>query len=352
MEIREAIERAVGGQDLTEDECRGVMGELMSGRCTAAQISSWITALRVKGETVEEVAGAALAMRERALRVETGLAPLLDTCGTGGDGSHTFNISTAAALVAATAGARVAKHGNRSVSSRCGSADVLEALGVPVALPAAGVAACIREVGFGFLFAPGFHPAMKHAAGPRREIRIRTIFNLLGPLTNPAGAQRQVVGVFAARWVMPMAKVLARLGTEHAFVVHGYGGLDEVSLSGHSFVAEVVEGRISERMLDPQSVVDAAEDGAPYLAGGDPVANAAIMRAVLQGEAGPQSCAVALNAAFALVAGGVAGDLRGAADLARDILHSGKAWATVERLREVARRETDRAAAAHGEREK
>jgi len=298
--IREAIAALVDGRSLTEAEAAAVMEEIMSGEATPAQFGAFVTALRLKGETVDEIAGMARVMREKARRVHVE-GVLLDTCGTGGDARGTFNVSTAAAFVAAGAGARVAKHGNRAMTSRCGSADVLEALGARIDLSPEQVKACLEETGVGFMFAPSFHPAMKFAAGPRREIGVRTVFNILGPLTNPAGAACQVLGVADPSLAETMAQVLARLGSRRALVVHGRDGLDEMSISGPTLVCELVEGRVRQYEVTPQDVGLALSDAAS-VAGGTPEENAAALREVLAGRPGPQRDIVVLNAAAGLVA--------------------------------------------------
>ncbi|MDP3062862.1 MAG: anthranilate phosphoribosyltransferase [Chloroflexota bacterium] len=323
--IREAIERAVSGRDLTLEEASQVMREIMEGQATPAQLGGFLVALRLKGETADEIAGMARVMREKALRVEVA-GPLVDTCGTGGDGKGTFNISTAAAFVAAGAGLRVSKHGNRAASGLCGSADVLEAAGVVIDLGPDSVRRCIEEVGIGFMFAPLYHPAMKHAAGVRREIGVRTVFNILGPLTNPAGAQSQLVGVAQPDLGGVLARVLALLGTHHALVVHGEDGADELSISGPSRVWEVKEGQVSERRVTPQ---EAGLELAPLAAlkGGAPAENAATLRRVLGGAPGPMRGVVLLNAAAVLVAGERATTLKEGVALARQAVDSGAALA-------------------------
>jgi anthranilate phosphoribosyltransferase len=297
--IREAIAALVEGRSLTEAEAAAVMEEIMSGEATPAQFGAFVTALRLKGETVDEIAGMARVMREKACRVHVE-GVLLDTCGTGGDARGTFNVSTAAAFVAAGAGARVAKHGNRAMTSRCGSADVLEALGARIDLSPEQVKACLEETGVGFMFAPSFHPAMKFAAGPRREIGVRTVFNILGPLTNPAGAACQVLGVADPSLAETMALVLARLGSRHALVVHG-DGLDEMSISGPTLVCELVEGCVRQYEVTPQEVGLALSE-AGSVAGGTPEENAAALREVLAGRPGPRRDIVLLNAAAGLMA--------------------------------------------------
>jgi anthranilate phosphoribosyltransferase len=320
------------GLVLSSEDAAAAMREIMDGEATPAQIAGLLAALRVRGEAVEEITGFATVMRDKCVRIHPRRPDLVDTCGTGGDRVKTFNISTIAALVAAGAGVAVAKHGNRSVTSRCGSADVLEALGVNLAPPPEVVQACIDEIGIGFLFAPAFHPAMKHAVPVRRELGIRTVFNVLGPLTNPAGARAQVLGVFAPEWTEPLAHVLCNLGAARAFVVHGMDGLDEISTLGETRVAEVKDGRVTSFSLRAKQVgLDTAT--ADDLAGADAEASAQIALAVLKGEQGPRRDIVVLNAAAAIVAGGRAETLEeGVAAAARSI-DSGAAADTLERLR-------------------
>ena len=329
--IQRALARLLDGHDLSRDEARGVMGSIMSGEATSAQIAGFLIALRAKGETAEEIAGCAEAMREHAVPVRPRRDDLVDTAGTGGDGGKTFNISTAAALVAAAAGAGVAKHGNRSVSSLAGSADVLEALGFNLELDHERVARSIDELGFGFLFAPTHHPAMRHAAGVRRELATRTVFNVLGPLTNPAGARAQVVGVYSPQLVRTIAEVLAQLGARRAFVVHGAGGIDELSPIGPNLVCEVADGAVREYQLDPLDLgISRCEPDA--LRGGDAVHNAAAIRRVLAGEHGGHRSAVLLNAAGAIAAAGHARDLAEGLALAREAVDSGAAGARLDEL--------------------
>jgi anthranilate phosphoribosyltransferase len=329
--IQRALGRLLDGHDLSRDEAREVMGSIMTGETTPAQIAGFLIALRAKGETVDEIAGCAEAMRDHVLPVTPKRDDLVDTAGTGGDGAKTINISTAAALAAAAAGAGVAKHGNRAVSSASGSADVLEALGFKLDLTAERVAASIDELGFGFLFAPTHHPAMRHAAPVRRELAARTVFNVLGPLTNPAGARAQVVGVYAPELVRTIAKVLAQLGASRAFVVHGAGGIDELSPAGPNFVCEVVDGGVRTRNIDPLELgVDRCDPG--ELRGGSPEENAAAIRAVFAGEEGGRRSAILLNAAGAIAAGGGAEDLREGLELARVAVDSGAAAARLDEL--------------------
>jgi anthranilate phosphoribosyltransferase len=328
--IREAIAALVEGRSLTEAEAAAVMEEIMSGEATPAQFGAFVTALRLKGETVDEIAGMARVMREKARRVHVE-GVLLDTCGTGGDARGTFNVSTAAAFVAAGAGARVAKHGNRAMTSRCGSADVLEALGARIDLSPEQVKACLEETGVGFMFAPSFHPAMKFAAGPRREIGVRTVFNILGPLTNPASAACQVLGVADPSLAETMALVLARLGSRRALVVHGRDGLDEMSISGPTLVCELVEGCVRQYEVTPQEVGLALSDAAA-VAGGMPEENAAALREVLAGRPGPQRDIVLLNAAAGLVALERAATLAEGVAQAAEAIDSGAARERLERF--------------------
>ena len=329
--IQQALAQLLEGRDLSRSEARTVMGSIMSGEATPAQIAGFLVALRAKGETADEIAGCADAMRAHVLAVHPQRDDLVDTAGTGGDGAQTLNISTAAALVAAAAGAGVAKHGNRAVSSASGSADVLEALGFELELPPERVAASIDELGFGFLFAPTHHPAMRHAAPVRRELAARTVFNVLGPLTNPAGARAQVVGVYAPELVRTIAEVLAQLGASRAFVVHGAGGIDELSPAGPNFVCEVVGGSVRARNIDPLELGVARCDPSE-LRGGSPAENAAAIRAVFAGENGGRRSAILLNAAGAIAAGGHAEDLREGLELARQAVDSGAAAARLEEL--------------------
>ena len=337
--IQQALAQLLDGRDLSREEARTVMGSIMSGEATPAQIAGFLIALRTKGETADEIAGCAEAMREHALPVRPQRADLVDTAGTGGDGAKTINISTAAALVAAAAGAGVAKHGNRAVSSASGSADVLEALGFELELPPERVATSIDELGFGFLFAPTHHPAMRHAAPVRRELAARTVFNVLGPLTNPAGARAQVVGVYAPELVRTIAEVLAQLGASRAFVVHGAGGIDELSPAGPNFVCEVVGGSVHARNIDPLELGVARCDPSE-LRGGLPEENAAAIRAVFVGQNGGRRSAILLNAAGAIAAGGHAEDLREGLELARQAVDSGAAAARLEELIAFTRAET------------
>jgi anthranilate phosphoribosyltransferase len=325
------LPRLLRGESLTEAEAQAVIGHVMDGDASESQIAGLLIALRMKGESVAEIVGAARAMRTHAIAVAPRRTDLVDTCGTGGDGLRTFNVSTAAGLVAAGAGAGVAKHGNRAVSSASGSADVLEALGVRVDLPAALVAECIDEVGFGFLFAPAHHPAMRHAAPVRRSLGVRTIFNVLGPLTNPVGARRQLVGVFDEALVLPIAETLRALGSERALVVHGSDGLDELSPCNPSTCADVTPDGVTVHTIDPRAL-GLAPSRTEELAGGDAATNAALLRALLDGELGPRRDAVTLNAGAALVAAGRADDLAAGLALAVAAIDDGRARLTLERL--------------------
>ena len=329
--IQRAISELMDGRDLSQEDAREVMNSIMAGEATPAQIGAFLVALRIKGETADEIAGCAEAMREHVLVVRPARTDLVDTAGTGGDGARTFNISTAAALVAAAAGAGVAKHGNRAVSSSSGSADVLEALGFNLELPPETIARSIDELGFGFLFAPTHHPAMRHAAPVRRDLATRTVFNVLGPLTNPAGARAQVVGVYAPELVPTIADVLARLGAERAFVVHGAAGVDELSPAGPNLVCEVANGQVRRREIDPLDL--GIDRCAPEeLGGGDPADNAETIRRIFSGAEGGKRDAVLLNAAGAIAAGGLARDLGEGVGLAREAIDSGAAGERLEAL--------------------
>lgn len=321
--IREAIQQLVGGEDLDRAQASGAMDEIMNGEATDAQIAGFLVALRMRGETVEEIVGMVSSMREHATNIE---APdgAVDTCGTGGDGSGTFNISTAAALVVRGAAVPVAKHGNRAASSQCGSADVFEALGVPINLPATAVEECIKRTGIGFLFAPTFHPAMRHAGAARKELGVRTAFNFLGPLANPALVRRQALGVGNAATAERMVQVLLELGHQRALVFHSEDGLDELSTVAPSHVFELRDGTVREYRVDPVSLGIAPADAAA-LKGSDAESNAAIINHVLSGAAGPQRDVVVLNAAAGLVASGRADDLPRGLELAAEAIDSGAA---------------------------
>lgn len=331
--IRNAISRLIDGHDLTAEEAQAALEQIMAGEASDAQIGAFLIALRMKGETAEEIAGLARAMRANCTRVPTTRANIVDTCGTGGDALDTFNISTAAAFIAAGAGVPVAKHGNRAVSSRCGSADVLNELGVDLAMPPDAVGRCIDEVGVGFLFAPALHPAMKHAIGPRREIGVRTVFNCLGPMTNPAGAQRQLIGVYAPELTELVAHALRDLGSTHAMVVHGTDGLDEISTIGPTQITELRDGQVRTRILD------ASELGVPKanpedLAGADAAESARMLLGLLDGEPGPRRDIAVLNAGAAIVVGGLAGDLAEGMEMAAEAIDSGAARQRLDALTE------------------
>ncbi|HEY8726171.1 MAG TPA: anthranilate phosphoribosyltransferase [Gaiellaceae bacterium] len=330
--IQAVISKLLDGTQLARAEARAVMDEIMRGEATPAQIGGFLIALRAKGETPDEITGCAEAMRDHVLAVRPQRSDLVDTAGTGGDGAHTINISTAAALVAAAAGAAVAKHGNRAVSSACGSADVLEALGFTLEQEPQRIAKSIDELGFGFLFAPSHHPAMRHAAAVRKELATRTVFNLLGPLTNPAGARAQVVGVYSPELVRTIAEVLARLGARRAYVVHGGGGIDELSPVGPNLVAEVVEGEVVERRLDPEAELGIPRCSIDELRGGSPAENAKAIREVFAGRNGGRRDAILLNAAGAIAAGGHAADLREGLEVARRTIDSGAVGERLELL--------------------
>lgn len=332
MGLVEYLHRVASREDLSEEEARRAMTVILRGEASTPQIAAFLVALRMKGETVDELVGFARAMREMAERIVVPAAePLLDTCGTGGDGAGTFNISTVAAFVAAGAGARVAKHGNRSISSACGSADLMDRLGIRLALSPAELARAIREIGLGFLYAPALHPAMRHAQPARLELRMRTVFNLLGPLANPAGATAQIAGAPSDAAARLMAEALARLGLERGFVVHGSDGLDEITTTGPTLVWEVERGAVREHRVTP------ADFGVPLarpedLKGGDAETNAAIAREILGGARGPRRDIVIVNAAAALVAAGKACGFREGAALAADSIDSGAARAKLEAL--------------------
>ncbi|BCR04072.1 anthranilate phosphoribosyltransferase [Desulfuromonas versatilis] len=347
--IKEAIAKVVERIDLSEAEMVDVMDQVMGGEATPAQISAFITALRMKGETVAEITGAARVMRARATPIRVGRVvgldrdeinldreTILDTCGTGGSGTKSFNISTTVAFVVAACGAKVAKHGNRSISSACGSADVLERLGVSLELSPVQVEACINQLGVGFLFAPALHGAMKHAIGPRREIGIRTIFNILGPLTNPAGADRQVLGVYREDLVETLARVLSQMGCRRGFVVHGMDGMDEVTLTGPTRVGEIRDSEVNFYTIDPEDF-GLSRCSLSDLQGGDAERNAEIVREVLSGQAGPKREVVLLNSAFALVAAGLAEDVPAGLQRAAGAIDGGQALAKLEALVKMSR---------------
>jgi anthranilate phosphoribosyltransferase len=331
--IKEAINILINNISLSEAEMAECMNEIMEGRATDAQIGAFLAALRIKGETVDEITGAARIMREKAAKIN---APegVLDTCGTGGDMSHTFNISTTVAIVAAAAGIPVAKHGNRSVSSKSGSADVLEALGIKIDLQPEKVEKCLFETGFGFLFAPLFHPAMKYAIGPRREMAVRTIFNILGPITNPAGAKRQILGVFSGNLTETLAMVLGNLGAEDAMVVHGQDGLDEITITNGTKASRFSKGKAENIILAPEDF--GLERGKrDDLIGGDKDENARISVQILKGEKGPKRDIVIINSAAAIVIAGKTDDFRMGAEMAKDALDSGRALRKLEDIKRV-----------------
>lgn len=337
--MKSFLQKLMDGQNLSQNEATGAFDSIMSGEATPAQIGGLLVALRMKGETADEIAGGAASMRRHALLIDVGGAPVVDTCGTGGDGLETFNISTTAALVVAGAGVPVAKHGNRGISSKCGSADLLAALGVNTEATPDVVEECIREAKIGFLFAPKLHPAMKHAMGPRRELGVRTMFNMLGPLTNPAGAKRQLIGVFSPELTEPFAEVLRLLGSERAFIVHGQDGMDEMTVTATTRVSELSNGRVRTYEFDPLPLTGkfARLDD---LRGGSPEINAGITKRVLAGEKGPCRDIVCLNAAAALVAGGAADRIEAGWEIAARSIDSGAAGKALEKMVAVSRNET------------
>lgn len=327
--IKEAIATLASGRSLTTEEAASVMEEIMQGEVTPAQFGAFVTALRLKGETVDEIIGLAKTMRAKAIPVA--VDGVVDTCGTGGDGSHTFNISTTAAFVAAGGGLKVAKHGNRAMSSQCGSADVLEALAVRIDLNAEQVQRCLQEVGIGFMFAPVFHPAMKYAAVPRREIGIRTVFNILGPLTSPAGAEAQVLGVADGSLVEKLALVLQGLGCHHALVVHGEDGLDEITVTGKTRVCELKDGAVNSYSISPDDF-GLPRSRLDSLKGSTLEENAALLRGVLAGTLGPRRDVVLMNTAAALLAGDKVAKLQEGVALAKEVIDGGHALAKLEQL--------------------
>ena len=331
MNIQQAIARLVAGANLTEQEMVDVMDQVMTGEATPIQVGAFLTALRMQGETVEEVTGAARVMREKALHVDAGDGRVLDTCGTGGDGKNTFNISTTVAFVVAAAGVTVAKHGNRAVSSGSGSADVLGALGVRIDVPKATVEHCLREAGIGFLFAPALHGAMKYAAAPRREVGIRTIFNLLGPLTNPAGATHQLIGIYDGALIETVAQVLGNLGSRRAMVVHGGEGLDEISIGGPTAVAEWKDGAVACYTLHPEELGFEKQPAARFTAAG-PAECAAMVTAVLKGETGPARDVVLINSGAALCVSERVATVAEGVSLARERIDSGAALDKLQHL--------------------
>jgi anthranilate phosphoribosyltransferase len=331
MTFQAFLHSLVGGNDLTAEEMLSAMTQVMQGEVKDSQLAAFLTALHIKGETVPEIVGAARVMRAKAEKLNINVTPLVDTCGTGGDGADTFNISTASALVTAGAEVNVAKHGNRAVSSRSGSADVLKCLGVNLDADLSIVKRCVEEVGIGFLFAPLMHKAMKHAAGVRKELGFRTVFNLLGPLTNPANAQAQVLGVFDVKWVQPLAEVLRDLGCSHALVVHGSDGLDEITLTGESQIAELKNGDVTSYSLNPEKLGFKCCNS-DDLKGGTPEENATMIQKILDGELGPHRDIVLLNSAAAIYVAGKADSLERGIQLAMDSIESGKARDKLEAL--------------------
>lgn len=342
MNIREAIQKVVERTDLTETQMYGAINSIMSGEVSPVLIGSFLTGLRMKGETVEEITGAVRVMREKVTFIDTGVdmsagGIVVDTCGTGGDGASTFNVSTTAAFVVAGCGIIVAKHGNRAVSSSCGSADVLEAAGVNLNLDPEQVSECIKRCGIGFLFAPALHGAMKHAIGPRKEIGIRTIFNILGPLTNPSGANVQVLGVFSEKLIEPLAHVLGKLGSRRALVVHGDGGLDELTVTGTTAVAEFRNSSVETYRISPEQFGLSRATIEDIRGGSDAKESAAMMERILNGEQGARRDMVLLNAGAALMAAGMAEDIGSGITLAADCIDSGKAAAALAALVDVSR---------------
>ncbi len=329
--MKNYLKTVTDGENLTQPAMAAAFDQIMNGEATPAQIGALITALRMKGETVDEIAGGAESMRRHAVFIDCAGLPVVDTCGTGGDGQNTFNISTTAALVVAGAGVPVAKHGNRAITSACGSADVLMALGVNLDATPETVEDCVREAGIGFMFAPKLHPSMKYAMGPRKELGFRTIFNMLGPLTNPAGAKGQIIGVFAPALTETFAQVLLRLGTRRAFIVHGQDGLDEITVTTTTRISELNNGTVKTYEFDPLPLIEDYADAAA-LKGGDPETNASITRAVLTGEKGPARDIVCLNAAAAIAAGGKSDSIETGWEEAQASIDSGRAMQALEAL--------------------
>jgi len=331
MDMQAAIKAVTEGKNLSAEEMTSVMRTIMTGEATQAQIGGFLIGLRMKGETVDEIAAAAGVMRELAARVEVKAEHMVDTCGTGGDGASTFNISTTSAFVVAAAGGSVAKHGNRSISSKSGSADVLEAAGVNLQLNPDQVAECIEKVGVGFMFAPAHHSAMKHAIGPRKEMGVRTIFNVLGPLTNPAGAPNQVLGVFSEQWLEPLAEVLGKLGSQHVLVVHAEDGMDEISIGSATKVAELKDGKVTTYTITPEQFgIERGNVASLAVSGADD--SLAVVKAVLNNEAGPAKDIVVLNAGAAIYAAGLADSLEAGIKQAAEVIASGKAAEKLDAL--------------------
>ncbi|MEJ2142703.1 MAG: anthranilate phosphoribosyltransferase [Gammaproteobacteria bacterium] len=336
MDMQAAIKAVTEGQNLSADDMTSVMRTIMTGEATQAQIGGFLIGLRMKGETVDEIAAAAGVMRELAEKVDVKADHMVDTCGTGGDGASTFNISTTSAFVVAAAGGSVAKHGNRSISSKSGSADVLEAAGVNLQLTPQQVAQCIEQVGVGFMFAPAHHSAMKHAIGPRKEMGVRTIFNVLGPLTNPAGAPNQVLGVFSEQWLEPLAEVLGKLGSQHVLVVHAEDGMDEISIGSATRVAELKDGKVNTYTIQPEDF-GLSKGDVSKLAVSSADDSLAVVRTVLNNEAGPARDIVVLNAGAAIYAAGLAGSLEAGIKKADEVIASGKAAEKLEALVSLSR---------------
>jgi len=334
--MKSYLQKIMAKQNLTQGETSEAFDLIMSGQATPAQIGGFLVSLRMKGETVDEIAGGASSMRRHAVFIDCGGLNVVDTCGTGGDGSHTFNISTTAAFIVAGAGVPVAKHGNRAITSKCGSADLLAELGVNIEAVPEVVENCVREAGIGFLFAPKLHPAMKHAMGPRKELGVRTIFNMLGPLTNPAGAKGQIIGVFSAELTEPFANVLKLLGSRRAFIVHGHDGMDEITTTTTTRVSELADGKVRTYDFDPMDLIGEYADTAD-LSGGDPAMNAGITRNILSGGKGPCRDIACINAAAAIVAGGKAQDIKQGWKMALDSVDSGKAVKSLDTLIKVSR---------------
>ncbi|MDD4872303.1 MAG: anthranilate phosphoribosyltransferase [Kiritimatiellae bacterium] len=334
--MKQYLQKIMAKDNLTQGETSEAFDLIMSGQATPAQIGAFLVGLRMKGETVDEIAGGASSMRKHAVFIDCGGLPVIDTCGTGGDGRNTFNISTTAAFIVAGAGVPVAKHGNRGVTSKCGSADLLAELGVNIEALPETVENCVREAGIGFLFAPKLHPAMKHAMGPRKELGVRTIFNMLGPLTNPAGAKSQIIGVFSSELTEPFANVLKLLGSRRAFIVHGHDRMDEITTTTVTRVSELSDGRVKTYDLDPIQFI--GEYTLPRdLNGGDPAVNADITRKILSGEKGPRRDIACINAAAAIVAGGKAQDIGQGWKLAQESIDSGHAQKALEMLVKVSK---------------
>ena len=331
MNLPGALNEIINGRDLSEADMRAVMRAMMRGEATPAQIGGLLVALRIKGESVTEITAAARVMRELAGRVEVDTAGLVDTCGTGGDGTNSFNISTTAAFVTAASGARVAKHGNRAVSGKSGSADVLAAAGVNLELNPAQIADCIETARIGFMFAPLHHGAMKHALGPRRELGIRTLFNVLGPLTNPAGAPNQIIGVYSRAWLKPLAETLRRLGARHVLIVHAEDGMDEISIAGKTWISELKDGRLEHYSVTPEQFGLKPQDTGP-LAVKDAEQSLAMMRAVLDNRRGAARDIVCLNAGAAIYAAGRADSIHGGVIRAAELIESGAARQKLQQL--------------------